>query len=275
MKVNNKELILKELKSRTSPISGEELSSIIGISRTGVWKHIKSLTNSGYEIVTSHGGYLLKREDDLLLPYEFSSDSSLIIHNQSTTSTMDRAYELISKAKVKDGTIVLAESQSSGFGRNNSAFNSPKGGLYFTIINLPKSHASDINLYPIALLLSINSALNTELNLQTELKWPMEIWCSEKKICGIIHEYQIRREHIEWISIGAGINTNIEPHRKEVLEKIRENYIELKKDLDSVFSEYKKLTGITHIDRLGTIKNIQNNRQEFEYICSPVKKDTI
>lgn len=256
-----------------TPISGEELSAILGISRTGVWKHIKSLANSGYNIISSHGGYLLKREDDLLLPYEFSSDPSLIIHNESTTSTMDRAYELITKGKAKDGTIVLAESQSSGFGRNNSSFDSPKGGLYFTIINLPQTPAADINLYPMALLISIHKTIQSHLKLETELKWPMEIWSGGEKICGIIHEYMIRREKIEWLSMGAGINICIEPHRKAVLDLIRENYCELKEDLDSVFSEYKTLTGLENIDRLGTLNSVKNNRQEFEYICSPAKKD--
>lgn len=273
MKVNNKGLILRELKDRTTPISGEELSTIVGISRTGIWKHIKSLISSGYNIESSHAGYLLIREDDLLLPYEFSSNPSLIIHNQSTTTTMDRAYELIMKGGIKDGTIVLAESQSSGFGRNNSAFNSPKGGLYFTIINLPLTSAADINLYPMALLISIYKTLKSHLKIDIEIKWPMEIWSNGIKISGIIHEYQIRRDKIEWVSIGAGININIEPHRKEVLEKIRETYSQIQENLDEVLAVYKKLSGLKEIDRLGTKNYTKHNRQEFEYIWTSVKKD--
>lgn len=269
MKVNNKELILETLKNSIKPISGEELSKELNISRTGVWKHIKSLISSGYRIESSHDGYLLIKENDLLLPYEFTKDPSLIIHNLNTTSTMDTAYDLIQKGKIRDGTIVLAESQSSGMGRKNTKFSSPKGGLYFTLISLTKSSAHYINIYPMAMLISIHRALNNILDLHTTVKWPMELWNDKEKISGVIHEYQIRRETVEWVSIGAGINMNIEPHRKEVLDAIRESYLELIKDLESVFLEYKELTGIINMDILGTV----NNRQGYSYIGDSVKKD--
>ncbi len=32
------------------PVSGEEISAKLGVSRTAVWKHIQSLKNVGYDI---------------------------------------------------------------------------------------------------------------------------------------------------------------------------------------------------------------------------------
>lgn len=43
--------ILELLRSRTpEPVSGEEISARLGVSRTAVWKHIQTLKNLGYEI---------------------------------------------------------------------------------------------------------------------------------------------------------------------------------------------------------------------------------
>ena len=47
---DNKTIILDILKKSSSRISGEELSRITSISRVGVWKHINSLKEHGYEI---------------------------------------------------------------------------------------------------------------------------------------------------------------------------------------------------------------------------------
>ena len=39
-------------------ISGEEIAGRLGVSRTAVWKHIRELRDSGYEIVSqSRSGY--------------------------------------------------------------------------------------------------------------------------------------------------------------------------------------------------------------------------
>ncbi len=133
MKVNSKSKIITLLKQQENPISGEELSRQIGISRTAIWKNIKKLTDEGYTITSSHSGYLLKKESDLLIPYEFFEESNLYIYRESTESTMNIARDLIEKGKSVSGTVVVADEQTSGRGKGDSGFISPKGGLYFTL----------------------------------------------------------------------------------------------------------------------------------------------
>ena len=45
--------VLKILEESETPISGEEISEELGISRSAVWKHIQELRNYGYEIASS------------------------------------------------------------------------------------------------------------------------------------------------------------------------------------------------------------------------------
>ena len=64
--------IIKALKdAQRTPVSGEELGLKLGISRTMVWKYIKSLQADGYEIESSpKRGYVLKSVPQLLYPEE-------------------------------------------------------------------------------------------------------------------------------------------------------------------------------------------------------------
>ena len=49
-------------------ISGEEVSKMFGISRAGIWKHIKSLKEEGYNIesVNRKGYRLIEKPTDIL-----------------------------------------------------------------------------------------------------------------------------------------------------------------------------------------------------------------
>ena len=64
--------ILGLLRERMpEPVSGEEISAKLGVSRTAVWKHIQSLKNTGYDIESvPKKGYILHKAPDLLSPEE-------------------------------------------------------------------------------------------------------------------------------------------------------------------------------------------------------------
>ena len=67
--------ILELLRSKMpDPVSGEEISAQLGVSRTAVWKHIQALKNNGYEIESiPKKGYILHKAPDLLSPEEIVS----------------------------------------------------------------------------------------------------------------------------------------------------------------------------------------------------------
>ena len=46
-----REEILNILREKApQPVSGQDLAHVLGITRTGVWKHIQSLKKMGYQI---------------------------------------------------------------------------------------------------------------------------------------------------------------------------------------------------------------------------------
>ena len=62
-----KQKLLELLQSTEGFLSGQELSDHLNVSRTAVWKVMKSLEEDGYEIeAVRNKGYSLKKEPDIL-----------------------------------------------------------------------------------------------------------------------------------------------------------------------------------------------------------------
>ena len=68
-----KNKVLSMLEESEDFVSGEYLSSVLGVSRTAVWKSIKKLREEGYEIKSvTNRGYMLIKKPDLLSAAEIS-----------------------------------------------------------------------------------------------------------------------------------------------------------------------------------------------------------
>jgi BirA family biotin operon repressor/biotin-[acetyl-CoA-carboxylase] ligase len=132
-----KGLILKELRSRQDIVSGEYLSSTLGISRVSVWKHIHRLQELGYSILSTANGYQLLGSPDILFPWEFGDREDRIHYFAELSSTMDTAKE-IARKNCSDFTVVIAGRQTAGRGRLNRQWLSEDGGLYFTLVLRPE-----------------------------------------------------------------------------------------------------------------------------------------
>ncbi|GAF85753.1 unnamed protein product, partial [marine sediment metagenome] len=129
--------ILKILRKENEVVSGEMLSSELGITRVSIWKHIRRLRESGYSIIGTPKGYRLINSPDIPFSWEFPERESQIHYFSEVTSTMDVAKDLARKG-CPDFTVVVAGHQKKGRGRLKRIWFSSEGGLYFTIVLRPK-----------------------------------------------------------------------------------------------------------------------------------------
>ena len=125
-------------------ISGEEIASRLGVSRTAVWKHIRELREAGYEIVSqSRSGYSLREAPDRLLPSEIQHglDTQCIgcqIEAHEVVDSTNNVAKQLAAAGAAEGTVVVAEQQDGGKGRLERHFFSPAGkGIWFSVILRP------------------------------------------------------------------------------------------------------------------------------------------
>ncbi|MCD4722447.1 MAG: biotin--[acetyl-CoA-carboxylase] ligase [Desulfobacula sp.] len=213
---NNKEEILKILYlAKGEMISGVSLSDDLNISRVAVWKHIKALKESGFDVESRPKGYALLNHDDLLLPFCFKKEfQNKIFHFQELESTMDKA-KFLAKNNVSHLSVVIAENQTTGRGRLNRKWFSSKGGLWFTLILKPNTPPPLSYIYNFAASLSLSKSLKRLFDVNVSVKWPNDLLLNGKKLVGLLSEMETRGDMVEFINIGIGINVNNQPQKYE------------------------------------------------------------
>jgi len=115
-------------------------------------------------------------------------------------STNDAAKKKAAEG-APEGTVIIAESQTSGKGRGDHKFYSPKGGLYMSLILRPAF--SDFTLITPAAAAAVCRALEN-LGFDCGIKWVNDIYKDGKKVCGILTEANVNDG---WAVLGIGINT--------------------------------------------------------------------
>lgn len=205
-----KGLILNILRMEAGVVSGETMSTHLGISRVSVWKHIKKLQEVGYTIEATPKGYLLVNSPDVLYPWEFGSKERRIHYFDDVDSTMDIARELARK-QCPHFTVVIAGRQKKGRGRLKRSWLSSEGGLYFTIVvrpNIPPAISSRVNF---AASMILAQTLRNMFNIHAMVKWPNDVLVDGRKISGILSEMEAEIDRVSFINIGLGINVNNNP----------------------------------------------------------------
>ncbi len=227
----NKDLILQALKEKKW-VSGQDLAQTAGISRTGVWKHIKSLQKQGYRISSVSGrGYLLEALTDALLPGEIREGletrliGSGIEHFQELDSTQERAKKLAYEG-IPEGFTVIAEKQSKGKGRLHRRWESLPGSLEVSVVLRPE--ISPFQASQISILAGVSAAesIRKSTGVKAELKWPNDVLVNRKKAGGILAELSAETERINFICLGIGLNVNCSA--EDIPIEIREHTTSLK-----------------------------------------------
>lgn len=119
-------------------------------------------------------------------------------------------YAIDNFANLEDGALVLAEQQTAGRGRLGRVWVSPpQGNIYASFVmkdlQYPAYHASRIG--GMAVLATLREFAP---DLKFWLKWPNDVYCREKKICGILCEAKTGKDNSpEGVVLGMGINLNM------------------------------------------------------------------
>ena len=136
-----------------------------------------------------------------------------ILNFKELASTNQKAKDLAAEG-IEPWTVVTAEEQTAGYGKEKVHWFSPKGGLYFSII-LPKSKIEDLQTLTILAAFIVAKTLKDNFSLEPLIKLPNDVLLNGKKVCGILTE-NIIGEDIKLSVIGIGLNTNIEKFPKEL-----------------------------------------------------------
>lgn len=122
-------------------------------------------------------------------------------------STSDRLKEL-ARAGAPEWTVVVADRQTGGRGREGRTWQSPPGGLYLSVLFRPQ--ALPVALIPLAAGVAVAEAV-AGCGVASELKWPNDVLVAGRKLAGILAEAGSFGQGVEWVVLGIGVNVALDP----------------------------------------------------------------
>lgn len=197
-------------------LSGEQLSVMLNMSRTAVWKKINKLKQEGYSIEARHRlGYRLMDSPEPLSLVTLQTELTTqrfgrkVEYFSETSSTQNIARNLATEGR-KEGHLVIAEMQTAGRGRLGRTWHSPKGkGLWFSLLLQPNVPLRAMSQLTLLTAVALCKALRDETQLAVGIKWPNDLLIDGKKVCGILMESMAEEDRIQYVIAGIGISVNL------------------------------------------------------------------
>ncbi|WP_068775434.1 biotin--[acetyl-CoA-carboxylase] ligase [Paenibacillus sp. FJAT-26967] len=202
--------------NRGSYLSGEDISRELGCSRTAVWKHIEGLRQEGYRFdAVTRKGYCLIEEPERIeekaieeaLKTSFMGKNIVLL--DEVESTMNEAHRLVAEG-ANEGTLVIAEEQTSGRGRMGKKWHSPKGkGIWMSLILKPRVPVYFVPQLTLLTAVALCRAVRRETGIDIGIKWPNDLLVRGKKVSGILLEMSGEDERLKYVIVGTGITANL------------------------------------------------------------------
>lgn len=140
-----------------------------------------------------------------------------IIHLDSVDST-NRYARMLAKEGAAHGTLVIAEEQTEGRGRRGRGWISPAGeGIFMSLILRPQVQPSQVPMISLEMALAVCNAIARVSGLEAKIKWPNDIVCQGKKVCGMLLEMDADAQGVHSVVAGIGINVHQTQFPEEIV----------------------------------------------------------
>jgi len=241
-----KEILQKLTENPSDYVSGEALSTVLGVSRTAIWKTINDLKEDGYIIESSSKkGYRLSPDSDVVNSFEIGNGLRTkvfgrnVVHFAEVDSTNNYAKKIALEGS-EEGTLVTADYQTSGRGRLGRNWDShDKKGVWMSLILRPDIPFEEIQTITLAASVAVVKALKEVADIETGIKWPNDIIINGKKVCGILVEMNMEIDRINFLVLGIGLNVNQQPN--DFPEEIRDKATSLRISIEQSLGLQKPL----------------------------------
>ena len=154
------------------------------------------------------------------------------VHHRRTDSTNARARELAT-AGAPHGTLVTADEQTAGRGRQGRVWSAPSGRALLMSLVLRE--------WPRLLPLAAALAVAEVAREATTIKWPNDVLLDERKVAGILVE---GRSQEGWMVLGIGLNVALRPD--DFPPELRDTAATLGRDPAEVEPLLHELLGALH-----------------------------
>ena len=105
-----------------------------------------------------------------------------VLRLRNVTSTQDTARAHVESGG-RAGTVIVADTQSEGRGRQGRSWESSLGGLYMTALLEAGPH---VNLMPLVAGVAVVETIRDGFGVEAMLKWPNDMLIGGRKVGGVL-----------------------------------------------------------------------------------------
>lgn len=209
--------VLSLLKRASGPLSGEAVGRELDISRSAVSKHIAALRRAGYAIESAtHRGHRLLSSANTFGPEEVTPllktrTIGRAIRDFGSVDSTNTVASREASAGAPEGTVIVADAQTAGRGRQQRTWTSPAGcNVYCSIILRPRVPPRRVPQISLVAAMAVHQALrDLHPDLKLAIKWPNDILSAAgRKLCGILCESEMETDAVHHAIVGIGLNVN-------------------------------------------------------------------
>ncbi len=189
-------------------LSTKKLCNGLNVGIFSLLKEVRLMRKKGYEI-KGNPFYIKKTNTKLsklkIMWYAKRYRGIAVFDVLSSTNDYLKANN-----DLKEGSVVIADGQIRGRGRNTNSFLSPKGkGIYLSYLLKPDIQGENLVSLTPKLALCVLKILK-EFSQGVGIKWVNDIVYSGKKLCGILTEIKGygNSDNYTYAVLGIGINVN-------------------------------------------------------------------
>ena len=114
-----------------------------------------------------------------------------------------------------EGSLFVAERQTAGRGRWGRKWESPAGGLWYSLLLRPAIGPGRIQELVLAAAGDWVDVLKG-LGVDAFVKEPNDVWVGKTKLAGVLAEMSSEPDRVQWVVLGVGMNVNNDPPREVV-----------------------------------------------------------
>ncbi len=140
---------------------------------------------------------------------DFLQTEGLMLDIRDVVDSTNAVAKAYGEHGAPEGTVVIADSQTAGRGTRGRSFFSPDGtGLYISILLRPNIPATEALSITTAAAVAVSRAIESVSDRSAYIKWVNDIYCDEKKVCGILTEASVNLQTgaLDYAVLGIGVN---------------------------------------------------------------------
>ena len=177
---------------------------------------------------------------------------------ETVDSTNNYAKKIFDSLETEK-TVIIANEQTNGRGRQGRSFHSPKdNGIYMSIVLKKECKLEALNMLTVISAVAVSKAIYNITKLNNEIKWVNDIYINLKKVCGILAEsVNIKSNGLtDGVIVGIGINIkttddfpkdikdiagalNFDDRDSLIYEILKQFDVCLKEDINSILNYYR------------------------------------